>query len=309
MQQSAFARPGRFWKGNTHTHSTASDGVLAPDEVCRRYAESGYDFLSLTDHFLGRFGFPVTDTRAFRTNRFTTIPGAEIHVDTLDNGELWHMVAVGLPHDFEPPDATEIDPHHSSESAAALARRAAEAGAFVSLAHPEWFGMTVDDARPIEAAHAVEIYNHGCEIENDRGSGWHILDALLSEGRRMTGCAADDAHFSSPDHFGGWVMVKAQANEPEALVAALRAGDYYSSTGPELYEVAVDGDALVIACSPARHIMAVGHGSAAAHVWAQEGLMTEARLPLDVFRKGGWLRAIAADDNGRKAWSNPLWLQ
>ncbi|MEL6736645.1 MAG: phosphotransferase, partial [Pseudomonadota bacterium] len=37
MQLSAFSAPGRFWRGNLHTHSTVSDGVLEPEEVCRRY--------------------------------------------------------------------------------------------------------------------------------------------------------------------------------------------------------------------------------------------------------------------------------
>ena len=308
MQQSAFARPGRFFRGNTHTHSTQSDGVLEPGEVCRRYAEAGYDFISMTDHFVGCYGYPITDTRDFHTNRFTTIPGAELHVDTLGNGELWHMVAVGLPHDFEPPDCPDFELREASESAASLASRAAAAGAFVSVAHPEWFGMTVDDARLIEAAHAVEIYNHGCHVESDRGRGFHILDALLSEGRRLSGCATDDAHFKGPDHFGGWVMVKSEGNEPEALLTALKAGDYYSSTGPELYDVAVDGDDLVIACSSARHILAVGHGSASAHCHAADELLTEARLPLARIRGGDWVRAVVIDQQGFRAWSNPIWL-
>ena len=48
----AFRLPGRFLRGNLHTHSTASDGELAPGEVCRRYREAGYDFICLSDHFL-----------------------------------------------------------------------------------------------------------------------------------------------------------------------------------------------------------------------------------------------------------------
>lgn len=309
MQHQAFAAPGRFFKGNLHTHSTRSDGELDPAEVCRRYAEAGYDFLALTDHFLGRFGYPITDTRDFRTNRFTTIPGAEIHADQLANGELWHMVAVGLPEDFDPPDVHDWDPRETAESAADFAARAVAAGAFVALAHPEWFGMTVDDARAIGAAHAVEIYNHGCEVQQDRGGGFAILDALLSEGRRLTGCATDDAHFHGRDHFGGWVMVKAEANEPDALLAALKSGAYYSSTGPELRNVALDGDDLVIECSPARDVIAVGRGSPSEVVWDESGQgLTEARLPLERFRKGGWVRATVVDGQGRKAWSNPLWL-
>ena len=80
--------PGRFWRGNLHTHSTLSDGVLSPEEVCRRYRDEGYDFLALTDHFVGRFGYPIADTLPFRTNRFTTILGAQLHSGAMQKGEL-----------------------------------------------------------------------------------------------------------------------------------------------------------------------------------------------------------------------------
>jgi hypothetical protein len=60
MRPSAFTAPGRFWRGNLHTHSTNSDGVLSPEEVCRRYRAEGYDFLAITDHFIGIYGYPMT---------------------------------------------------------------------------------------------------------------------------------------------------------------------------------------------------------------------------------------------------------
>ena len=238
MSQSlpAFTAPGRFWRGNLHTHSTRSDGVLDPEEVCRRYRAEGYDFLALTDHFIGRYGYPIVDTLPFRTNSFTTIPGAELHSGAMANGELWHILAVGLPPDFAPSHSPDFRPVEGQESGAALAARAVAAGAFVAVAHPQWSGMTLDDARSIMAAHAVEIYNHGCAEGCDRADGFGIADLLLSEGRRLSLIATDDAHFSEPDHFGGWVMVKARANEPEALLDALKAGHFYSSQGPDLRE-------------------------------------------------------------------------
>ncbi|MCU0944651.1 MAG: hypothetical protein MUF65_04695, partial [Rubritepida sp.] len=102
-QDPAFAAPGRFWKGNLHTHSTASDGVRAPEAVCATYREAGYDFLALTDHFLAKYGFPIVDTRPFRAPGFTTILGAELHAPATALGELWHILALGLPLDFAPP--------------------------------------------------------------------------------------------------------------------------------------------------------------------------------------------------------------
>ncbi len=54
LRDPAFTAPGQFWRGNLHTHSTRSDGILSPEEVCRRYRDEGYDFLALTDHFVGQ---------------------------------------------------------------------------------------------------------------------------------------------------------------------------------------------------------------------------------------------------------------
>ena len=163
-----FSAPGTFWRGNLHTHSTLSDGVLAPEEVCRRYKAEGYDFLALTDHFIGFFNYPIADTLPFRDDSFTTILGAEIHSGAMQNGELWHILAVGLPADFAPSNSPDFAAHPDQETGPELAARARAAGAFVAVAHPQWSGMTLDDARSIEAAHAVEIYNHGCAMGCDR---------------------------------------------------------------------------------------------------------------------------------------------
>jgi hypothetical protein len=307
----AFTTPGKFWRGNLHTHSTLSDGALSPEAVCRRYREAGYDFLCLSDHFVGRYGYPIADTKPFRTNRFTTIPGAEVHVGAMRNGEIWHLLAVGLPEGFAPPDAPDFEPRAAAESAGALARRCREAGAFVAIAHPQWSGLTLDDAREIEAAHAVEIWNHGCHVESDRADGTAMLDLLLSEGRRLTGCATDDAHFHGPDHFGGWVMAKAEANEPEALLAALKAGAYYSSQGPRLHAVAFDGRALRVEASEVARIIVVGQGSASAVVheegFARRGPVCEAVVERARLDPSPWLRVVAVDAGGRRAWSNPIW--
>ena len=40
----------RWYKGNTHTHTTESDGDSTPDVVTRWYREHGYQFLVLSDH-------------------------------------------------------------------------------------------------------------------------------------------------------------------------------------------------------------------------------------------------------------------
>lgn len=297
MSLDAFRRPGRFYRGNLHTHSTRSDGRLAPESVVAHYRDAGYDFLALTDHFLQRFDFPIVDTRPFRTNRFTTILGAELHAPANSQGEAWHILAVGLPDDFP---ATK-----PGERGEGLAQRAVEAGAFVAIAHPQWSSLTIDDGRALPMAHAVEIYNHGCELECARGEGANLLDQLWNEGRAITAIATDDAHFRCDDACGGWVMVKAEANEPAALLAALKAGDFYSTQGPEIRAAEIAGNVLGVECSPVVNIALVGRGSRAIHMHGRQ--LTRGELKLDRFA-GDWFRLVIADAAGRKAWSNPVRL-
>ena len=304
MTLDAFTAPGRFYRGNIHCHSTNSDGVLPPAEVCRRYRMEGYDFISLTDHFVGRFGYPVTDTVPYRTEGFTTIPGVEAHAGAMSNGEIWHILGIGLPPDFEPPNVPDFQPRPDQETGPEIARRMAEAGAFVSITHPDWSQLTLEDARLIDAAHAVEVYNHGCQVEADRGRGHHIADWLLTEGRHVGLIATDDSHFWDPDAFGGWVMVKAEALEPEALLAALKAGHYYASQGPELHGITVEEDHVVVQSSSVTRMILQGGTSRTSHLWGRD--LTEGRIPRQKLAGSSYLRVTVIDAEGRAAWSNPF---
>lgn len=301
-----FELPGRFWRGNLHTHSILSDGVLAPEEVCRRYQAEGYDFIALTDHFVGMFGYPIADTKPYRNNTFTTILGAELHSGAMENGELWHILAVGLPEDFAPGNAPDFAPLDAQETGPELARRARVAGAFVAIAHPEWSGLSIADARSMDAAHAVEVYNHGCAIGCDRPHGFYTLDRLLEEGKRLTLCATDDAHFSEPDHFGGWVMVKAEANDPDQLLTALKAGAFYSSSGPEFHGVRWGENGVTVETSAVATVIVQGKGSAAKAVHGSS--MTRTDIAFDYrFERCDWLRLTIVDAAGKRAWLNPHW--
>ncbi len=300
MTLASFGKPGRFLRGNLHTHSTRSDGKLAPEEVSRRYRAMGYDFYALTDHFLARYDWPITDTTGHRAPGFTTLIGAELHAGRTSQGDIWHILAVGLPFDFAPAAAEESGPE--------LARRAIDAGAFVAIAHPQWYGLTEADGRALSFVHAIEIYNHNCLIDADRADGAYLLDRMLGEGHDFSAIAVDDAHFTdaadeNADAFGGWVMVKAAENAPAAILAALKAGDFYASQGPEFHDMRIEGDTLIVRTSAVTRVMALGAASRAVKVAGQA--MTEALLDLTKLR-GGWVRVVAIDAAGRKAWTNPM---
>ncbi|MEU6965110.1 CehA/McbA family metallohydrolase [Streptomyces chrestomyceticus] len=298
MSDLPFDQPGRFWRGNLHTHTDQSDGALSPEETVRHYREAGYDFLAVTDHFRAEYGFPLTDTRPLRTPGFTTLLGAELHAPRTEAGPKWHILAVGLPSGFSPPELGESGPQ--------LARRAREAGAFIGMAHPAASLLTAADAESLDAAHAVEVYN-ALAAREDRGESWHLTDVLLNRGHQLTAYAADDAHFQpqDPPARAAWVQVRAQSLTPQALLASLKAGHYYSSTGPELHDILLDDGLLTVRCSPARKVFLSG-GAPGAQV-AQGEALTECTLPVAMFRHG-YCRVTVEDAAGGRAWSNPIRL-
>ncbi|MCB0113309.1 MAG: CehA/McbA family metallohydrolase [Caldilineaceae bacterium] len=300
MASLPFDQPGRFWKGNLHAHSTLSDGRLSPEEVCKLYAQEGYDFLSLTDHFLESYGWPLADTRLCRTDAFTTILGAELHAGLTELGERWHILAVGLPLDFAPATADETGPE--------IAARALAAGAFVAAAHPNWYSLSEADILSLGRIDAIEIYNGVAVDHNDRGESWHIADVLLGKGHRYTACACDDYHTNPANNdFGrGWVWVKSESLDPDALVTALKAGHYYASTGPQIHDVHIEGDSIFIHCSPVERIWVTGIGSRTRRT--NGSAITRAEFNLAEFNSP-FCRVTIRDVFGRQAWTNPIWME
>jgi hypothetical protein len=302
MNQLPFNQPGRFWKGNLHTHCMASDGTLSAAVVCQRYREAGYNFLAITDHFMQRYDFPITDTRPYRDEGFTTILGAELHTRavTTELSGVWHILAVGLPLDFAP---TQED-----ESAAELAARALAAGAYVAAAHPNWYTLTEKDLQDLGMVDALEVFNGTAVDHNDHIDSWHMADVMLGRGLRYTCCATDDFHGKAERHdFGlGWVQVKSETLTPEALLRALKAGHYYSSTGPQIHDIQVTPrERLSVRCTAADRIFLTGKGSVART--AQGHGIAEAEFDLRKF-DSPYCRVTVRDHRGGRAWSNPIWL-
>ena len=250
------------------------------------------------------FNYPITIPE-FKIKNFTVIPGAELHTSQMENGELWHVLALGLKDQFTQPRQTNFLISTQSENIESLSSRLYEDGAFVSLTHPEWNGMTLQDTLKIKEAHAIEIYNHGCAIECDRGSGVAVLDQLLNHGKKVNIIATDDSHFHIDDAFGGWVMVKSEINNEESLLEALKNGHYYSSQGPDFRDIKVQEGRLEVFCSPVEKIIVSGYGSAT--TYKHKSNMESASFNLALLPQKKWLRVTIFDKEGNKAWTNPIY--
>ena len=292
----------KYFKGNLHGHSNHSDGALNPQEVVNRYKEIGYDFTCLSDHLWKDTEFAaetILETKHLNQKDFITIPSAELHClgkKYVKDG-LWHIVANGLPLDFKCADEKETAPR--------LVQRAIEAGAFVTIAHPEWYSLTFDECLSLSHAHGIEIYNHSCHIEAQRGFGTAAADYLLQENNRIFLTATDDSHFKMQDSGGGWVMVAADKLSESSILNALKNGQYYSSTGVEIFEFEISNYQVNIQCSPSNQVCVVGQG---AKSMSQNGKnITQAEFDLKKY-PSEWFRVSIANDSGDFAWTNPVWL-
>jgi hypothetical protein len=207
--------------------------------------------------------------------------------------------AIGLPADFAAP--TGPGDH------AGTIRRAAEAGAYNVLLHPGLTNLLAFDDLPIEHLHAVETYNQNAAVSwPDQAEGRYAVDALLARGHRLHVTAGDDAHFEHPwDRFAAWVEVRADRLDPSSILGALEAGAYYSTQAPRIDDVAVDGDRVHVACSPARAVALTGiHGWRSDVAIGEE--LTGAALDLGRLDSPFW-RVTVTDADGRRAWTNPVW--
>jgi hypothetical protein len=323
--------PAGWLKGQLHVHTANSpDSPTLPMDVVKRYTELGFDFIVITDH-------NYTTELIYDTAPLTVMIGAELTTNPdhceppPDDPEMrcrMHVNAL-----FVPPDAPGEMPWPEENDALTdftrigLYRRHLDAvkklGGVAMLNHPTWF-WGVDGALLADLGTRglllVEIANLGFPAWN-LGDETHpgaeaIWDAALTAGVTVWGVASDDAHHYYPDEIQArvdadkqpyppglaWVMVRAK-NTPEAIRAAVVAGDFYSSTGVTLSRLDVAGGALTVAVagkSPATFRF-IGTGGEV----LDEIRGSSARFEL-AKAAGGYVRAVVTDAAGRTAWTQPV---
>lgn len=292
MREFRYDLSGQWWKGNTHIHSTASDGGKTFLELQEMYRGAGYHFLFRTDHWVSSAAPAEAPPGA--PDALLWLDGIEL--DGRDAvGAEYHVVALGSFHGLQ----REMGLQAAMESVRAQ-------GGILILAHPQWTGNTFDDALRWNFD-GVEVYNHVCRWLNGKGDGGAYWNAVLGQAPGTLGLAVDDAHIR-PEHpgwNGGWICVNAPACTSAQILPAVRAGNFYASTGPALESLAFDGENVSVRCSPAQFIRLVGPGWRGARVGAFDGsLFTEAVFSVPA----AWIYAYieVEDTAGRRAWTNNL---
>ena len=293
----AFSAPGRWFRGNCHTHTLLSDGKADAAQIAQAYRREGYDFLVLTDH-----GRAQETLSGLGDDRFRVINGIELHPPTRGQrrGEPHHIVGIGV-------ERSPAREWVEKATAASVIRWIEREGGVAVYAHPYWSGHDLGPMREGKRASGVEVFNSTCEAQHGLGDSSVHLDQALSAGIRWTAFAVDDTHRPARDAFGGWIMVKAPALTQGAILDAIRKGRFYATQGPVIRSLRVSGGIVRLTCSPVRKIVWHTEGHAPA-VIPKRGERSRARFALRrLAGRSGYLRLEIVDAFGRKAWCNPVW--
>ena len=284
--KSFFKSPGVWLKGNTHAHSTESDGKLTPEELSHEYGKRGYDFLFLTDHWK-RTVAPTLPKGPLM------IPATEINLTIRDSS--YHVVCLGIKKEWK---------RRKFRSLGELARLAESQNVMLVMAHPYWCGLPSTNLIKAPEFVGLEVYNTCCDINIGKGYSAVHWDDVLASGKHVLGLAVDDVHH--PKHLGkGWIMVRARKNTPAAILDAIKRGRFYSTQGPQIHDIRIERGSISISCSPVRRINLICRRSRGASCISDKDMTTFKReLPRDP----GYLRVECIDAKGNIAWSNPFWL-
>jgi hypothetical protein len=310
------AAPGQAWfKGNTHTHTTNSDGDSTPEVVTRWYQDHGYSFLVLSDHnYLTAEGsFPYE-----KKDGFLLIQGEEVsatyQATAAEPRRPVHVNALDLKAVIEP-----FNGRTAAETVQANVDRIRAAQAVPHVNHPNFrWALSADDLMKIHGCRLLEIWNGHPTVHNQGGGGVpgmeEVWDRLLTAGVVLYGIAVDDAHHFKGEFAAdrvnpgrGWIHVRARALRPGALMESLERGDFYASTGPLLEDVTADDSGLRLRISPTLDFKYT------TFFYGKAGQLLASSpdpSPSYAFRGDeGYVRVKVVDSAGRAAWVQPVFVE
>lgn len=319
-----FSGEGQWYKGNLHSHTTVSDGMLSPDEAVALYKKQGYNFLSISEHdIFSDYG------EIYNTDSFLLMPCIEYSgilyrdIGTNERYKLHHMhgllgttamqqaASEHFTHLQYVPPLKFFKEWDGRKTAQTMADLLLAHGCLVTYNHPIWSRVTEDDFIHTEGPCMLEIFNYNTVQESNTGYDVTYWDRMLRAGRKINAFASDDNHNEGlfEDSCGGWVCVQAPALTHDDIITALMNGNYYSSAGPEIYDWGIRDGAAYIECSPVNKVNFVcgniiNDGTSVLAKPCTNGLNGASHT-----LKGHetYVRAEVTDKYGRTAWTNPLY--
>ncbi len=217
----------RWLKGDLHTHTLASDGLLPLDHLARHAREHGLDFIAVTDH-----NQPIKRASLPKIPGLTIIPGLEW---THYKG---HSNFLGIEEPYSGPFFTNTD-----KQAQEKFRQAHQNGALISINHPleSNFGFRFD----LESLQydLIEVWNGPMRPKNIETIAW--WDQMLKAGKHQVAVCGSDYHEDTIFQRLGnpTINVLAWSASEKDILEAVEAGHSYFTFSPTSLhlELNVDG--------------------------------------------------------------------
>jgi hypothetical protein len=247
-------------------HPVAGDGGLTPDRLEALRARFGEAWVveRSTDGTREMRLKTLAELRARfeETGKFIFIQGEEI-TDSFEKIPV-HVNGVHLAELIPPQGGRSVRETLQRNVDAVIEQgRRLERPTLAHINHPNYgWALGIEDIASVEGERFFEVYNGHSKVRNygdDLHPGteamWDIaLTLRLTELNLglLYGLATDDAHHYFSFGLGkvnpgrGWVMVRAAQLTPEAIVEALRRGDFYASSGVTLEDVRHDDARLAV---------------------------------------------------------------
>ena len=305
MELRTLYKDGSFYKGNTHAHTTLSDGNGSPAEVVKAYKAAGYSFLALTDHQV--YGYNT----AFNTDDFLILPATEL--DTMVDG-IHHIVVIGNPDETKYQDGYHFDMKQiRSMSAQQIIDEVNAHGNLAILAHPYWSKVDYTTEKNLTGLFGMEIMNYVCEMMWRSGNAEFFYDHFLWDKNYMMCIASDDLHKTERDMFGGFITVKCAALTYNSLFGALKDGSFFASysrlgkTAPTIFDFCVKDGTAYLDCSPCEGIYFKSNGPWKAFYDKTGGRFTHAEWAAE--QNCEYVQAVCVDSNANVSWTQPIRLK
>ncbi len=167
---------GRIWlKGDTHLHTTNSDGSLPTEELISNCKKLNMDFIIITDH-----NYNTVEESHFEDDMLV-IQGQEV------TGYLGHTNIWGKKVPEEPPYALDTPEDYKK-----IIQECRDAGATISINHPFCtncpYRLSIDDSD----FDCVEIWNTIQHSDNMKCRNWWVGELL--KGNRIPAVGGSDFH-------------------------------------------------------------------------------------------------------------------
>jgi hypothetical protein len=270
-------------KTQLHTHTTNSDGWDTPFDLVTAYKNAGYGAIAITDHdyMTGVSSDPGVEGILF-------IPGIE------ESSTNMHIVHLGAT--FNSPKSLTQD----------ILDDIVLEGGISDLAHifPPDFYVDIDTLKTYKNFQLVEIENSVVLPVRDND---YPFGELLSLGFHVWAIGVDDCHATT-----GWLgdacfnkcFVEVLVDEitVPALLESLREGNFYvRETGGPQITITKDGNTLTCTSDV----------EASFEFLCRDNLLLQNNTGLSSsYTVKGWesFVRVRATANGKKAWSQPIWL-